>query len=118
DMSIEAASLVLGEHKNAAKIGVDAIGQRKVDDAIKSAERHRRFGAIARQWIQPSSLAAGQNQGQNISHLRRLPARSSHSLTAEILGLGGGRGRGGGKIGGGGGGGGGRGEGRGARGEG
>ena len=70
DVARQAAGLVLRQHEDAAKIAVDAIGEREIDDAIESAERHGRLGAIAGQGFQPRALAPGQNQGQHISHKR------------------------------------------------
>ena len=52
----QAAGLVLRQDENAAEIAVDAVGQGEVDDAIQTAERHGRLGAIAGQRLQSVPL--------------------------------------------------------------
>ncbi len=48
-------------HQNVDRVDarVDEIGENEIDDAIFAAERHRRFGAIAGQRMQPRSLPPG-----------------------------------------------------------
>ena len=47
DVAIEGERLVLGEDVNVAQVGVDAVGEGDVDDAVLAAERNGRLGAIA-----------------------------------------------------------------------
>ncbi len=62
----QAVRLVLGHDADAANTGIQAIGQREIDDAELAAERHRRFGAPVRQVLQAAAAAAGQNQRNRI----------------------------------------------------
>ena len=54
DMAIERQRLVLGEDVDAAQVGIDAVGEGDVDDAVDAAEGHGRLGAVARQGIERS----------------------------------------------------------------
>ena len=54
--------LVLRGDADAADAGVDAVGQREVDDAELAAERHRRLGAPVGELLQPAAAAPGQDQ--------------------------------------------------------
>ena len=86
DVAIEASRLVLRQDQHPAKTAVDAVGEREVDDAIKPAEGDRRFRPIASQRVQPCPLAAGQNQGENVSHPIHHPflkRRRKHSPSPE-----------------------------------
>jgi hypothetical protein len=59
---------VLCEHQNTAEVGIDTIGQGEVNDAVRPAERHRRFRGILGQRVQALSGAPSQQNGQNIFH--------------------------------------------------
>jgi len=50
DVAIERERLVLREDVDAAQAGVDAVGERDVDDAILAAEGNCRLGAVASEW--------------------------------------------------------------------
>ena len=58
DMAIEGERLVLGEDVDPAQVGVDAVGERDIDDAVDAAEGDGGFGAVARERIQPLACAA------------------------------------------------------------
>ena len=61
DVPIQAPGLVLRQHQHTAQVAVNAVGKGEIDDPVEAAKGHRRFGAIAGEWIEPSALAAGQN---------------------------------------------------------
>ena len=63
DIIVEFQGLVLGEHPHSVDAGVDAVGQREINDAVLAAEGHRRLGGVLGQHIQAAALAAGQKHG-------------------------------------------------------
>ena len=58
DMPVERERLVLGEDEDPAQAGVDAVGERDVDDPVVPAEGHGRLGAVAGQRKEPFPGAA------------------------------------------------------------
>jgi hypothetical protein len=58
----QAVRLVLGDHADAADVGIEAVRQREVDDAELAAEVHRRLGPRVGQFLEPTATAAGQHQ--------------------------------------------------------
>ena len=71
DVAIEGERLVLGKDVDATQIGVDAVGQRDVDDAVLPGKRNGRLGTIAGQGKQPFTGATGKQNTKRISHIRR-----------------------------------------------
>ena len=67
DVQDQRVGLVLGQHADAADPGVDAVGERKVDDTELTAEGHRRLGAPRGQVLESGAPAAGQDQGQGVA---------------------------------------------------
>src|SRR5205807_3212320 len=66
----EAERFVLSENENAAEIGIDAIGESDVNDAIGGAERDGRLGAVARERPQTLALTAGEKNDKSVTHVR------------------------------------------------
>ena len=60
DIIIQLQRLILGQHPHRFDAGIDTVGQREVDDPVFAAIRHRRFGNMAGQGIQPAALSTGQ----------------------------------------------------------
>jgi hypothetical protein len=58
----------LGKNVDAAQVGVEAVGESDVDDAIHSAESHGGLGAVASQRIKALSSAAGQKDSESVFH--------------------------------------------------
>ena len=58
---IEQQRLVLGEDTDRVDIGVDAVGQREVDNTILSSKRHCGLGELIGQRVETRTAAAGQN---------------------------------------------------------
>jgi len=76
DVAVQAEGFVLSEYENAAEIRIDAIGERDVDDAIESAKRNGRLGAVASQGPQPFALASCKKYNDGIAHIGHwLPPR-------------------------------------------
>ncbi len=66
DVAVERQRLVLGGDENAAESRVDAVAEREVDDAIRSAEIDRRLGALLGQGGEPLTSAAREQDDQDI----------------------------------------------------
>ena len=58
DVAIERERFVLREDVDLAQLGIEAIRQRDVDDAVDAAEGHRRLGPVARERIESLAHAA------------------------------------------------------------
>src|SRR5467141_2384415 len=69
DVAVQAEGLVLGEDENAAEIRIDAVREGDVDDAIESAKRHGRLGAIASERPEAFALAPGKEYDDGIPHI-------------------------------------------------
>ena len=69
DVAVERERLVLRQDVDPAQVGVDAVGERDVDDAVLAAKRNGRLGAIARQRKQPLTCATGQQYAESVFHL-------------------------------------------------
>ena len=72
DVAIERERLVLGEDVDLAQVGVDAVGERDVDDAVVAAKGNRGLGAIARKGEEPFAGSACKQYTECVSH--RVPA--------------------------------------------
>ena len=67
DVPVQADGLVLRQDEDLAEVGVDAVGQREVDDPVDPAEGDGRLGPVARQGFQPGPPPPGQDDGQNVT---------------------------------------------------
>jgi len=65
-MPNQGVCLVLGQHTDFADAGIDAIGQREVDDAEFTPEEHSRLCTPPRQFMQARTAPSCQDQGQGI----------------------------------------------------
>ena len=61
-MAQQAVALVLRDHSDAANARIQAVRQRKVDDAELATEIHRGLGASIGQVLQPAAAPAGQDE--------------------------------------------------------
>ena len=60
NMPVQRERLVLRENVDPAQVGIDAIGECDIDDAIYAAEGDRGLGAIAGQRVEAFTRASGQ----------------------------------------------------------
>jgi hypothetical protein len=67
-MVVEGLGFVLGQHDNFKDLGIDAIAQGKIDQPVRAAEGHRRFGALLSERHEPLASAAGHDNGKNVFH--------------------------------------------------
>ena len=65
-MPVEGVRLVLRQYANPLVAGVHQIRQDEVDEAIGTAEGHRRFGTVHGQWVQALALAAGEDDTEHV----------------------------------------------------
>src|SRR5205823_11870183 len=70
NMAVQAKRFVLRKDENAAEIGVDAVGERDVNDAVKRTEGHGGLGAVARERPKAFPLASGKKYRDGILHGR------------------------------------------------
>ena len=68
DVAVERERLVLGEDVDVAEVGVDAVGEGDVDDAVLAGERNGRLGAIAGEGEEPFAGTTGKQDTKCISH--------------------------------------------------
>ena len=75
----ERMCLVLRHHGNPADPGVDAVGQREVDEPEVAPERHRGFALILGKVLEPRATSARQDHRQGaLEH----PIEISHMVIA------------------------------------
>ena len=67
-MAIERESFVLSEDVHLAKIGVNAVGEGDIDDAVVSPEGHGGLGTIAGEREKTLARASGQQDSECILH--------------------------------------------------
>ena len=83
DVPVERERLVLREDVNVAQVGVDAVGQCDVDDAVLAGEGDRGLGAIAREGKKPFASATCKQHTECVSH-RPTPGKRSEPLPTTI----------------------------------
>ena len=76
DVPVERECLVLREDVDPAQAGVDAVGERDVDDAVVAAKWHGRLGAVAGERKKTFAGPARKQHAECVSHVRRDPALS------------------------------------------
>ena len=67
DVPVQADGLVLGQDQDLAKVGVQAIREREVDDPVDPAEGDRRLGPVTRQGFEARPPPPGEDDGQYIA---------------------------------------------------
>ena len=65
DVLVQLLGLILGRDANGINVGVDAVGQREVHDAVFAAETDRRFCRFLCQRIQARTTSAGKDHCHN-----------------------------------------------------
>jgi hypothetical protein len=56
----------LDQHVNGENTGIDQIAEHEVDNSVLSTKGDCRLGTFMGQWIEPRSLASGENKGKNL----------------------------------------------------
>ena len=65
DVPVQRVRLVLREHADAQDVAVDEVGQDEVDQPVRAAEGHRRFGPVGGERHQPLALPARQHDPEH-----------------------------------------------------
>ena len=65
DVPVERRRVELRQHEDPADVGVQAVADRDVDEAVLAADRHRRLRAELRQRKQPRALSAAEDEREN-----------------------------------------------------
>ena len=82
NMTIERRGIELRQHENAADVGVQAVADRDVDEAVAAADRHGRLRAMQRQRKEARALPAAQNDREDFvvhghkNHAKHGPSRN------------------------------------------
>ncbi len=66
DAAVEAVGLVLGQHHDLAKAGVQQVAQREVEETVAAAERDGGLRAVRGERHQALSLTAGENDAEDL----------------------------------------------------
>ena len=69
DVMVERGGVELREHENAPQVGVQAVADRHIDEAVLAADRHGRLRALLRQRIEPGSLSAAKDDREYVVHV-------------------------------------------------
>ena len=69
DMAVEREGLVLGEDVDVAKLGVDAVGEGEVDNAVLAGEGYGGLGAVAGKGEKTLASSTGEENTKRISHV-------------------------------------------------
>ena len=86
NMAMQRGGVELGKQVNAAQIGIDAIGDGDVHQAIFAGERDRWFGALFGKREKASALSAAHNDRQHIAGIGG-HAPSLHKLSSPFFAL-------------------------------
>jgi hypothetical protein len=82
DVADQAVRLVLGGDADLADAGIDAVGQREIEDAELAGERHRRLGAEVGQLLEPAAAATGEDDGESVA--RQVADEARFGLVAQV----------------------------------
>ena len=78
DVPVERGRVELRQHEDAADVGVQAVADRDVDQAVLAADRDRRLRAVLRERKQARALSAAENDRQNFVVHRACDTQSVH----------------------------------------
>ena len=68
DVAVERRRVELREHEDAPQVGVQAVADRHVDQAVLAADRHRRLRAMLREREEAAALAAAEDECEGVPH--------------------------------------------------
>ena len=70
EIVVELERLILGQHADGLDAGIDAVGQREVDDAVFAAVGNGRLCDVFGEDAEPAALSAGEQHGKAFCFLR------------------------------------------------
>jgi hypothetical protein len=73
DVSVEGIRLVLCQNADPFQLGVDAIGECEIDDAVNAPKRDGRFGPVLSKRIKTLTLTSGKYEGKSVVNDRARP---------------------------------------------
>ena len=87
EISVQLKRLVLGEHTHGVHPGIDAVGQREVNDAVFAPEGNRRLCRAVREHAKARTLSAGKQHCDHafFDHTRVPPYQMSYELALKRL---------------------------------
>jgi len=68
EMVLQGRGLILREDEDLPEMRVEAVTQRKVDEAVAASEPDRGFGALGGERPQSRALPPGENTGHHVGH--------------------------------------------------
>ena len=68
NMPVQRQRFVLGKDEDAPQIGIDAIGERDIDDPVDPAEGNGWLGSVTGEGVESLARASGQQDSQRILH--------------------------------------------------
>src|SRR5215217_5632164 len=86
DVTVKRVRFVLNKDGDLSEAGVQAVAERKIDDAVFPAERNGGLGALIGERKQALAFSAGQDHREYIRHeIRILAGRHANRKEAETL---------------------------------
>ena len=83
--TLEQKGLVLRQHADGVDPRVDAVGERKIDDAVFSAEGYRGFCKASGKRVKTASLTTCEQHSHALFFLEHLYKTSMHFINALII---------------------------------
>jgi len=68
DVAVERKRFVLSEDVDAAEVGVEAVGESDIDDAVHASKGDGGLGAVASERIEAFASAAGEKDSESVFH--------------------------------------------------
>jgi hypothetical protein len=69
NVMVQRRRVELREHEDAPQLGVQAVADGHVDQAVLAANRHRGLGALVRKGKEARSLTASEDDGKHVVHV-------------------------------------------------
>src|SRR5881398_2717733 len=81
-MPVQGSRVELSQEINAAKPGIDTVGNRNVHQPVFAGQWHGGFGALLGKRKEAGALTPTHNYGKNIAGVRGLAARFCHNKSS------------------------------------
>jgi len=84
DMAVKRCRVELGEDVDPAEVGIDAIADRDIHQAIFAGQRHGRFGTFLGEREEAGALSAAHNDAKNIRGVGGYPFEKRCHIQEEV----------------------------------